>query len=64
MTKLFRYCKEYVRVFGQTNITCISLNDELNNEVEREEMSYSSTDKKSLQASSCQVKFEIGSIWA
>ena len=33
MTKLFRYGKEYVRVFGQARTTCISLQDEIINEV-------------------------------
>ena len=33
MTKLFRYGKEYVRVFGQCNVTCVSLQDEIIAEV-------------------------------
>ena len=33
MTKLFRYGKEYVQVFGQAKITCISLQDEIISEV-------------------------------
>ena len=33
MSLLLRYGKEYVRVFGQAKTTCISLQDEIINEV-------------------------------
>ena len=37
VTKLFRYGKEYVRVFGQAKEVCISLKDDIIQEVSRED---------------------------